>query len=115
MEFSAQQIAQLLNGTVEGDENSTVKNVSKIEEGTPGTLSFLANPVYTNFIYSTDASIVIVNNSLVLDKPLKPACTLVRVENAYESFAKLLEMYNHIRSNKVGIEQPNFISSNAMV
>src|SRR3954466_11830535 len=115
MEFSAQQIAQLLNGTVEGDENSTVKNVSKIEEGTPGTLSFLANPVYTNFIYTTDASIVIVNKTLVLDKPLKPGCTLIRVENAYESFAKLLELYTQIKGNKTGIEQPSFISDNAVL
>lgn len=113
MEFSAQQIAQLLNGTVEGDENVTVKNVSKIEEGTPGTLSFLSNPVYTNFIYTTDASIVIVNNGLVLDKPVKEGCTLIRVENAYESFAKLLEMYSQIRGSKTGIEQPSFISPGA--
>jgi len=113
MEFSAQQIAQLLNGTVEGDENVTIKNVSKIEEGTPGTLSFLANPVYNNFIYTTHASIVIVNRSLVLDKPLQPGCTLIRVDNAYESFAKLLDMYVQIKGNKTGIEQPSFISQNA--
>lgn len=111
MEFSAQQIAQLLNGRVEGNESSVVTNLSKIEEGTPGTLSFLANPAYTNYIYTTDASIVIVNNSLVLDKPIKATCTLIRVENAYESFAKLLELYNQIRGNKVGIEQPSFIST----
>lgn len=113
MEFSAQQIAQLLNGTVEGDENVTIKNVSKIEEGTPGTLSFLANPIYNNFIYTTHASIVIVNRSLVLDKPLQSGCTLIRVDNAYESFAKLLDMYVQIKGNKTGIEQPSFISSNA--
>jgi len=112
MEFSAQQIAQLLNGTVEGDENTTVNNLSKIEEGTNKTLSFLANPIYTNFIYTTDASIVIVNKTLVLDKPVKPTCTLIRVENAYESFAKLLELYTQIKGNKVGIEQPSFISEN---
>ena len=113
MEFSAQQIAQLLNGTVEGDENATVNNLSKIEEGTAKTLSFLANPVYTNFIYTTDASIVIVNKTLVLDKPIKPTCTLIRVDNAYESFAKLLELYTQIKGNKVGIEQPSFISDSA--
>jgi UDP-3-O-[3-hydroxymyristoyl] glucosamine N-acyltransferase len=113
MEFTAQQIAALLNGTVDGDENATVSNVSKIEEGTPKTLSFLANPVYTNFIYTTDASIVIVNNSLVLDKPVKPTCTLIRVENAYESFAKLLELYGQIKGNKTGVELPSFISANA--
>ena len=112
MEFSSQQIAQLLNGTVEGDENTTVNNLSKIEEGTNKTLSFLANPIYTNFIYTTDASIVIVNKTLLLDKPVKPTCTLIRVENAYESFAKLLELYTQIKGNKVGIEQPSFISEN---
>ena len=61
MEFTAQQIAQLLNGTIEGNENAIVNNLSKIEEGVPGTLSFLANPKYTNFIYETNASVVIVN------------------------------------------------------
>lgn len=113
MEFSAQQIAQLLNGTIEGDENITVNNLSKIEEGALNTLSFLSNPIYTNFIYTTDASIVIVNKSLVLDKPVKATCTLIRVDNAYESFAKLLELYTQIKGNKVGIEQPSFISESA--
>jgi len=113
MEFSAKQIADLLNGTVEGDENTVVKNFSKIEEGTTGTLSFLANPVYTNFIYTTDSSIVIVNRSLTLDKPVKQTCTLIRVDNAYESFARLLQIYSQYKSNKVGIEQPNFISPGA--
>jgi UDP-3-O-[3-hydroxymyristoyl] glucosamine N-acyltransferase len=115
MEFSAQQIAQLLNGTVEGDAEVVVTNLSKIEEGRAGTLSFLANPLYTNFIYTTDSSIVIVNHTLVLDKPVKETCTLIRVDNAYESFARLLELYNQLKSNKVGIEQPSFISSGAEV
>lgn len=115
MEFSAQQIAALLNGDVEGDANSTVNNLSKIEEGAPKTLSFLANPAYTNFIYTTNASIVIVNRTLVLDKPVKTTCTLIRVDNAYESFAKLLELYTQIKGNKTGIEQPSFISSNAQM
>jgi len=113
MEFSAQQIAQLLNGTIEGNENALVNNLSKIEEGQPQTLSFLSNPKYNNYVYSTDASIVIVNNSLTLDKPVKPTCTLIRVENAYESFAKLLELYNQMKGTKVGIEQPSFISTTA--
>ncbi len=113
MEFSAQQIAQLLNGTVEGDANVTVNNLSKIEEGAVKTLSFLANPIYTHFIYETNASIVIVNKTLHLEKPVKQSCTLIRVDNAYESFAKLLEIYTQIKGNKVGIEQPSFISENA--
>lgn len=113
MEFSAQQIATLLNGDVEGDVNSIVNNLSKIEEGAPKTLSFLANPTYTNYIYTTDASIVIVNRTLVLDKPVKSSCTLIRVDNAYESFAKLLELYTQIKGNKTGIEQPSYIAPNA--
>lgn len=115
MEFSAQQIAQLLNGTVEGNESVLVNNVSKIEEGAPGTLTFLANPVYTNFIYTTDASIVLVNKTLQLDKPIKPTCTLIKVDNAYESFAKLLEIYVQVKGTKSGIEQPSFISTNAEI
>jgi UDP-3-O-[3-hydroxymyristoyl] glucosamine N-acyltransferase len=115
MEFSALQIAQLLNGTVEGDETVTVQNVSKIEEGAPHTLSFLHNPAYNNHIYTTDASIVIVNKTLSLDRPVKPTCTLIRVDNAYESFAKLLHIYNQIKGQKVGIEQPSFVSPNAQI
>jgi len=113
MEFSAQQIAQLLHGTVEGDANVTVNNLSKIEEGKAKTLSFLANPIYTHFIYTTDASIVIVNKTLHLEKAVKSTCTLIRVENAYESFAKLLEIYTQIKGQKVGIEQPSFIAESA--
>lgn len=113
MEFSAAQIASLLGGTVEGNENITVSNLSKIEEGKVGTLSFLANPKYTNYIYDTDASIVIVNKTLVLEKPIKSTCTLIRVDDSYASFAKLLELYNEFRTQKQGIEQPSFISAKA--
>ena len=113
MEFTAQQIATLLNGSVEGNENASVNNVSKIEEGLPNTLSFLANPKYNNYIYTTDSSIVLVNKSLKLEKPVKSSCTLIRVENAYEAFAKLLELYTQLKNNKTGIEQPTSISSSA--
>ncbi|MGZ3863398.1 MAG: UDP-3-O-(3-hydroxymyristoyl)glucosamine N-acyltransferase [Bacteroidia bacterium] len=113
MKFSAQQIAALLNGTVEGNPEAAVSNLSKIEEGKPGTLSFLANPTYTPYIYETDASVVIVNKTLKLDKPVKSTCTLVRVEDAYGSFAQLLDMYNQVKSNKKGIEQPSFIAQSA--
>lgn len=113
MEFSAEQIAQLLQGTVEGDARVKVNNVSKIEEGKTGTLAFLANPAYTNYIYTTDASIVLVNKSLHLEKPVKATCTLIRVENAYESFAKLLQIYTEVKGNKSGIEQPCFIAASA--
>jgi UDP-3-O-[3-hydroxymyristoyl] glucosamine N-acyltransferase len=115
MEFSAKQIAQIIDGIVEGDENILVSNLSKIEEATIGTLSFLANPAYTNYIYSTNASIVIVNKSFVLENQVKSSCTLIRVENAYESFAKLLELYNQINTEKEGVEQPSFVSSNATI
>lgn len=115
MEFSALQIAGLLEGEVVGDENAKVNNLSKIEEGQPKTLSFLANPQYTPYIYTTDATIVIVNKSLKLEKPVKPTCTLIKVENAYESFAKLLEIYNQFISNKSGVEQPSHISKTAIV
>lgn len=113
MIFTAQQIAGLLGGVVEGNPEAAVSNLSKIEEGKPGTLSFLANPVYTPHIYTTDASVVIINKSLALDKPVKSTCTLIRVEDAYGSFAKLLEMYNQIKNDKKGIEQPSYISKSA--
>lgn len=113
MKFTAKQIAQLLGGVVEGDENAAVTTISKIEEGGPESLSFLANPIYNNFIYTTNASIVLVNKTLVLDKPVKSTCTLVRVENAYESFATLLQIYSQIKNSKTGIEQPSFISESA--
>ncbi len=113
MEFSAQQIAELVNGEIEGDENSTVHNLSKIEEGKPGTLSFLGNGKYEHFIYDTDASIVIVYKGFKAQKKLKDNVTLIRVDEPRESFAKLLEMYNQIKNNKVGIEQPSFISVSA--
>ncbi|MBA3707156.1 MAG: UDP-3-O-(3-hydroxymyristoyl)glucosamine N-acyltransferase [Bacteroidetes bacterium] len=113
MEFSAQQIAALLNGTIEGDGNIKVSSLSKIEEGKNGSISFLSNVLYTPYIYETDASVVIVNNSLVLEKPIKKSCTLIRVENSYTSFAKLLEIYYDITQNKKGIEQPCFISATA--
>lgn len=113
MEFTAQQIAELLNGTVEGNQNIIVSGLSKIEEGKTGTLSFLANTLYTPLVYETNASVIILNNTLVLDKPVKSTCTLIRVEDAYGSFAQLLEIYYQIKQNKKGIEQPSFISANA--
>lgn len=115
MEFSASQIAQLLGGVIEGNELVTVSNLSKIEEGVIGTLSFLANPKYTNHIYDTNASIVIVNKSLVLERPIKSTCTLIRVDDSYASFAKLLEMYNQVKGEKTGIEDPSFISKSATI
>ncbi|CAN5364771.1 UDP-3-O-(3-hydroxymyristoyl)glucosamine N-acyltransferase [soil metagenome] len=113
MEFTAKQVSNLLGGKIEGDENTKVNTLSKIEEGTPGSLSFLANPKYIHHIYTTKASLVIVNDDFVAEQPV--SATLVRVPNAYESFVKLLEIYNEIVLDKKGIEQPSFIAESAKV
>ncbi len=113
MEFTASQIAGLLNGKLEGNGDVKVSSLAKIEEGKAGSLCFLSNKLYTNFAYTTDASVIIINNNFELDKPVKSTCTLIRVEDAYGSFAKLLEMYYEIKQNKKGIEQPSFISPSA--
>lgn len=111
MKFTAAQIAGILNGTVDGDENIAVSKLAKIEEGSKGSLTFLANPKYTHFIYSTQASITIVNNDFVATSEL--STTLIRVENAYKAFSQLLEYYNQVKMNKTGIENPVFISESA--
>lgn len=111
MQFSAQEIAFILNGTVEGDPLVSVNQLAKIEEATNGSLSFLANPKYEQYLYTTNASIVIVNNDLTLAEPVKS--TLIRVENAYSAFSILLEKYNTIKLHKTGIEQPCFIHPTA--
>src|ERR1051326_3167021 len=98
MEFTATQIAQLLNGTIEGNADVKVSKLSKIEEGVPGSISFLANPLYTQYIYNTQASVVIINKDFKLTAPV--SATLVKVESAEAAFAKLLEMYNQIKLNK---------------
>lgn len=113
MEFTAQQIAELLQGTVEGDATVKVSRLAKIEEGEPGSLTFLANPAYTPYIYTTQASIVITNADFQPEQPV--SATMIRVENAYASFAKLLEVYNTIRRNKSGIEEMSFIDPTATV
>lgn len=111
MKFTAAQIAGILNGTVEGDESVAVSKLAKIEEGSKGSLTFLANPKYTHYIYSTQASITIVNNDFVASGEL--STTLIRVENAYKAFSQLLEYYNQVKMNKTGIENPVFISESA--
>jgi UDP-3-O-[3-hydroxymyristoyl] glucosamine N-acyltransferase len=113
MQFTAQQIALLLNGTVEGDPLVAVNQLAKIEEAGESTLSFLANPKYEQYLYTTNASIVIVNNDLVLSETVK--ATLIRVENAYSAFSVLLEAYNTIKLDKSGIEQPCFIHPSAKI
>jgi UDP-3-O-[3-hydroxymyristoyl] glucosamine N-acyltransferase len=115
MEFTAEQIAGILNGVVEGDLNTNVSNLSKIEEGTSGTLSFLSNPKYEEYIYTTGASICIVNKTFIPSKPLPASLTLVKVDDAYACFAKLLQFYDQMRQKQPAIEQPSFISSSATV
>ncbi|MCF8348124.1 MAG: UDP-3-O-(3-hydroxymyristoyl)glucosamine N-acyltransferase [Bacteroidales bacterium] len=113
MKFTAQQIAEALGGTVEGNPQVEVSNLSKIEEGTPGTLSFLANPKYTPFIYATKASIVIVNEDFAADQPV--STTLIRVKNAYASFADLLAMYQQTKTKRQGISPKAYIAESAEI
>jgi UDP-3-O-[3-hydroxymyristoyl] glucosamine N-acyltransferase len=113
MEFTAEQIAGILNGEIAGDSQIKVTNLSKIEEGLFGTLSFLSNPKYEEYIYSTGASICIVNKSFEPTKALPKTLTLIKVDDAYACFAKLLDFYNQMRQKSPKIEQPSFVSVNA--
>jgi UDP-3-O-[3-hydroxymyristoyl] glucosamine N-acyltransferase len=113
MQFSAKQIAGILNGEITGDPEVTVSTLSKIEEGVPGSISFLANPVYTQYIYTTDATLVIVNKDFEATAPIK--ATLIKVESAAAAFAKLLEMYNQVKLNKTGVSKHAYISESAVV
>jgi UDP-3-O-[3-hydroxymyristoyl] glucosamine N-acyltransferase len=109
MEFSAQQIADFLHGTVVGDPSVKVNNISKIEEGAEGTLSFLSNPIYTPYIYTTNASIVLVNNDFEPEEAIK--ATLVKVNNAYQAFASLLDLVEQFKPKKTGIHSLAFIDA----
>lgn len=113
MEFKAQVIAAFLNGEVEGNPDAVVTTVAKIEEATPGTLAFLANPKYTQYIYSTKATIVLVNKDLQLEQPV--SCTLIRVADAYGAFASLLELYQNAKSQKSGINPQAYIEPTAQL
>lgn len=113
MEFSAKQIAQFVQGVIEGDENATVNTFAKIEDGKPGAISFLSNPKYTHYIYDTESSIVLVDKSVELEKPTK--ATLVRVDNAYECVAKLLQLYESMKPKKTGIDSLAFVSLSAKI
>ncbi len=108
MKFTAEQIAGILEGEVVGNPMAEVFRLSKIEEGTEGSLTFLSNPKYLNYIYSTKASVTIVNETFVSESPL--TTTLIKVQDAYAAFSKLLEFYNQVKLNKSGIEQPSFLS-----
>lgn len=113
MVFTAQQIAGFTGGTVDGDPNAAVSTFAKIEEGTEGALSFLANPQYEEYIYETKSSVVLVNADFKPSKVIK--ATLVRVANAYESVAKLLQLYQSMQQKHVGISSLAFIDPSAKV
>src|ERR1035437_25148 len=115
MQFTAQQIATLIQGRLEGDPDAQVNDVAKIEEAVEGSLSFISNPKYEEYLYTSKASIIIVNESLEITRPVSP--TLIRVKDAYSGFAFLLEKYNEIisGSSKTGIEQPSYISPTATI
>lgn len=115
MEFSANQIAELLNGEIVGNSEAIVNKLAKIEEGESQSLSFLANLAYEEHLYTTNASIVIVNKDFTPAKPVKNTCTLIKVDNAYECFAQLLDTYNQFKNNKSGIEDLAFIAENTIV
>lgn len=107
MKFTAKQIAELLNGIVEGDSSVILNQLTKIEEGVSNSLSFLANPKYNDYLYTTKSSVVIVNNSFVPEKPF--TATLIRVKDAYASFAQLMRIVEDLQKEKTGIEVPSFI------
>lgn len=113
MEFSAKQIAAYLGGTIIGNENATVYTFAKIEEGAPGALSFLSNPKYTHYIYETTSSIVLVNKDFELEHEV--SATLIKVDNAYESLAKLLNLYESNKPKMVGIDPLASIASSAKI
>ena len=113
MKFTARQISDILHGEVEGDPNEEVFKLSKIEEGEKGSLTFLSNPKYTSFLYTTKASIAIVNKSFVPEKEI--LTTLIKVDDSYKAFSTLLEFYNQVKLNKSGFESPHFKSDTAVI
>ena len=113
MEFTAKQIAEFIQGSIEGDENVSVHTFAKIEEGVPGAISFLSNPKYTHYLYDTQSSIVLVNKDLELEKATK--ATLIRVDNAYEAVARLLTLYEMSKPKKKGIDPLAYIAPTAQI
>lgn len=113
MEFTAKQIAEFIGGKVEGNPEATVNTFAKIEEGKAGAISFLSNPKYTQYIYNTESSIVLINENVELEKPVKT--TLIRVKNAYECVARLLQMYEAAKPKKKGVDTLAFISPTATI
>ncbi len=113
MEFTAKQIAEFIQGTIVGDENAKVHTFAKIEEGVPGAISFLSNPKYIHYIYDTQASIVLVNRDFEPEHPVSP--TLIRVDNAYESLAKLLALYESMKPKRTGIDPLAYVAPTAKI
>lgn len=113
MEFTAKQIAELIGGRVEGNENAAVNTFAKIEEGQAGAISFLSNPKYTHYLYSTESTIVLVNEDLELEQEV--SATLIRVKNAYEAVARLLQLYESMKPKKTGIDPLAFVSPKAKI
>lgn len=113
MEFTARQIAEMIDGRVEGNENAAVNSFAKIEEGREGAISFLSNPKYTHFLYDTRSTIVLVNEDLELERPV--SATLIRVKNAYEAVARLLQLYDSMKPRKTGIDPLASVSPSATI
>ena len=113
MQFTAEQIAAFLGGEIVGDERVSVSNLAKIEEGTPGTITFLSNPLYTQYIYTTQASIALVRRDFVPEKPVTP--TLIKVDDPYTCLTRLLELVEQARGQKSGVEEPTHIALSAQV
>lgn len=113
MKFTAKQISEILEGEIEGNPNEEVYKLSKIEEGEKGSLTFLSNPKYTSFLYTTKASVAIVNRDFIPEKEI--VSTLIKVDDSYKAFSTLLEYYNQVKLKKVGVEEPNFISDTAKI
>ena len=113
MEFTAKQIAEFIQGRVEGNEQATVNTFAKIEEGREGAISFLSNPKYTHYLYDTKSTIVLVNEDVELEHPV--SATLIRVKNAYESVAKLLQLYESMKPKKTGVDPLAFVSPTAKI
>ena len=113
MEFTAKQIAEFVQGRVEGNEQAAVNTFAKIEEGREGAISFLSNPKYTHYLYDTESTIVLVNEDLKLEHPVD--ATLIRVKNAYECVAKLLQLYDSMKPKKTGVDALAFVSATAEI
>lgn len=113
MKFTAKQIADFIGGRVEGDENATVSTFAKIEEGVPGAISFLSNSKYTHYIYDTCSSVVLIDEDVKLAHPV--TATLIRVKNAYDSVAKLLQLYQSLQPKKKGISSLASIAADAKI